>query len=400
MRIYFISGSLLPSTLASGVNVVKMCAALARLGHEVTLFGRRTGSGDPHEVFDHYGVASDFAVRLVGGKGLPLSKNLLYPLAVGWHLLRLPPPDLIYGRHAFAMKAAALVRPQVPIAYEAHAIPSRPSRRAAEEWLFRRPSFLTNFVISDALAADYREWMTDLPELDVQIARDGADPPAVPAPPQRDLGGRPGAQQVGYVGHLYAGKGMELVAELAGRMPEVDFHVVGGTAADLQQWQQRTRAASNLHYHGFVPQAQVQSYLAAVEVVLAPPQVVTRSAAGRDISRWMSPLKIFDYMAAQRPIVASDISAVREILDDGRTALLVEASAVDAWAAAIRALREPQLAGRLAAAAYADLLGKFTWTKRAEAVMQHLERRSKLHRLSKSTVGGRSGEAGSLGLDG
>ncbi len=386
MRITYISGSLLPSTQASGVNVMKMCSALARLGHEVTLFGRKAGPVGPREVFDHYGVAADFTLRLIGGKGLPGSKNVLYPLAVGWHLWRLPAPDLFYGRQVFALRYAARWRPNVPIAYEAHAIPSKKARRAAEEWLFRQPQFLTNFVISRALGDDYREWMHDRPELDIQLAPDAADAPSGPVAAKSNLGGRPGAQQVGYVGHLYPGKGMEVVAALAQRLPEVDFHVVGGTRGDLDTWRTRSQGQANLHFHGFVPHAEVQSYLAAFDVVLVPPQPSTQSAAGRDIGRWMSPLKIFDSMAARRPIIASDIPAVREILSNDETALLAGSDDIDGWVSALRSLRDPQRARRLADAAYAALIAEHTWLRRAERVMQHLDQR--LHeRRARAGVG-------------
>src|SRR3712207_8244343 len=47
------------------------------------------------------------------------------------------------------------------------------------------------------------------------------------------------------------------------------------------------------------------------DLLLAPPAARVSSAAGREIGRWMSPLKVFEYMAAGKPILASDIPALR-----------------------------------------------------------------------------------------
>jgi glycosyltransferase involved in cell wall biosynthesis len=237
--------------------------------------------------------------------------------------------------------------------------------------LFACPSFRGAFFISRALIDDYRARFPRLAAAGMFLAPDGADPfpPGITA---RQLPGRRGARQVGYVGHLYPGKGMETVAMLARQLHDMDFHVVGGRDTDIAAWHGRTADLRNLTYHGHVPGPQVPSYLAAMDVLLAPPLPTTRSAAGRDIGRWMSPLKIFEYMASGRPIVASDIPAVREILSDGVNALLAAPLDVDAWAAALQRLEDPALASRIGARAREDLEARYTWRRRAENIIAAL----------------------------
>lgn len=375
MRIYYVSGSPLPSTEASGVNVMRMCDALAGLGHEVTVFARRNGAGgDASSVLRTYGIRNPVRLQLLS-EAEGVFRHLRYAHAVRSALRTLPPPDLFYGRHADAMVAANLTWPAVPMAYEIHGITRGLLRRRLEHWLFGRPSFLSAFAISEALISDFRATHRRFAAADITLARDAAavdlDPPALTQP----LGGRPGARKVGYAGHLYPGKGMETVSALARRLPQHDFHVVGGKPDDLRKWRSRTAGLSNLVFHGYVEHVHVPAYLAAMDVLLAPPQAVTHSAAGRDIGRWMSPLKVFEYMAAARPIIASDIPAVREILRDGETALLAPPRDIEAWMAALQRLEDAALAQRLARAARADLLARFTWEARAEAVMRHLQQR-------------------------
>lgn len=375
MRIATIAGTALPSRVASAVNVLKMAQALARAGHEVTAFARRSASDPdarPGDVLAAYGVEPCFELVLLGPAGWPGAKNLIFPLAVARELRRRPRFDLLYGRHAPALAAAGPVAPDVPMAYEAHAFPLRHTRRALEAWLFRRRVRLL-VTISAALAEDYRAHFPRLPP-EVMVAHDGADPaPLDPGPAPEPWPGRPGAPQLGYVGHLYPGKGAELVAALAPLLPDHDLHLVGGTQADAAAWR-RHDSPPNLHLHGHVPHARVPAYLARFDALLAPPFARTASAAGRDIARWMSPLKVFEYMAAGKPILASRLPVLEEVLTHADTALLLPPGDAPAWAAAARGLRvDPDLARALGRRARARLLADYTWDARVARILARLD---------------------------
>jgi glycosyltransferase involved in cell wall biosynthesis len=371
MRIAYVAGTALPSRVASAVNVLKMCRAIAGAGHEVTLYARGRQADAP-AVLEAYGIEPCFELVLRAPPGLPLAKNLLYPPLAARAMASRPAPDLIYGRHAYALAAAARFS-AAPIAYETHAMPTRRARRLAESWLFRQPRFALLVAISQALAEDYAAQVPALAGQAVLVAHDGADAVADPGPPPSPWPGRPAVPQLGYVGHLYPGKGMEIVAALAAALPDCDLHVVGGTERDLAAWHARCAGQANLHLHGFVPHARVPAFLARFDLLLAPPQPSVASAAGREIGRWMSPLKVFEYMAAGKPILASDIPALREILRDGETALLLPPGEPAAWAAALRGLlRDPGRGAALGAAARAAFLAEYTWDARAARILARL----------------------------
>src|SRR4030095_11914090 len=81
--------------------------------------------------------------------------------------------------------------------------------------------------------------------------------------------------------------------------------------------------------------------------------------------RYTSPLKLFEYLAAGRPIVASNLPALREGLTDGINAGLVEPGNAAALASALNGLaNNPQLADRLARRAFADA-SLYSWDARA-----------------------------------
>ncbi|ATE62295.1 glycosyltransferase family 4 protein [Thauera sinica] len=109
----------------------------------------------------------------------------------------------------------------------------------------------------------------------------------------------------------------------------------------------------------FVPHHEVPGWYGRTDIVLLP---YPKDIATADS---MSPMKLFEALAAGRPIVASNLPVLRELLTHEENALLVDADDADAWLAAIRRLQaDPRLAATLAGNAR-ELASRFTWEKRA-----------------------------------
>ena len=92
MRIAYVAGTALPSRVASAVNVMSMCRALAAAGHEVTLYARGR-QADAAAVFGAFGMAPCFEMVLRAPPHLPLAKNLLYPVLAAREMAARPAPD-------------------------------------------------------------------------------------------------------------------------------------------------------------------------------------------------------------------------------------------------------------------------------------------------------------------
>jgi glycosyltransferase involved in cell wall biosynthesis len=224
-------------------------------------------------------------------------------------------------------------------------------------------------TISAALRDEFLRRHGELSPL-LAVAHDGADAaPAMDRTPA--VRPNPGRLQVGYAGHLYDGKGIELIAELVRRCPWADFLIVGGAPDIVERWRGRLAGHANVRFCGQVPHAEVPDYLAGCQVVLAPYAKRVLISDGRtDVSRWMSPLKIFEYMALGKAILCSDLPVLREILEDGHTALLCPPEEPEYWASALQRLAgNPALICSLAAAALATFESRHTWRKRAGAIL-------------------------------
>lgn len=372
MKLCYLSSSQLPSRAANSVHVMKICEAFAGLGHRVTLYGKASKLDE--DLYSYYGVAASFTIRSMprwSGTSRRAWLRLVLGPQVAW--LR---PDIIYGRSARALRRITWLG--IPFVFEAHLLPTSAGRRKEQEALFAASSFRRLVVISGLLRDDY---LSEFPALDpaqVVVAHDAASPVScsVPSPgsgvePSQRAGSRP---QVGYVGHLYPGKGMETIHELAGRCPWADFHVYGGAEQDLDSWRPRVAGSSNLELHGFITHAEVGRRIESFDIVLAPyGQKVIVQGGGVSAERWMSPLKIFEYMSHGKPIVATDLPVIREVLEPERNALLAPAGDLEAWERCLRRLTDqPELRQRLGQRAREDFAAHHTWSARAQAVLAGL----------------------------
>lgn len=366
MKIHYLSESRIPSRDANSVHVMKIASAMSVLGHDVTVFARRGAESITDDVMRYYGVAGRFHIKYVNWRPIRVVGGLSYALQVRRASRQLGLPDLYYGRHWASVLAVA--GDGVPTRFEVHAPPEGFVQAALIRHAIRAGKLSRIVAISDALRLEYLRLFPEVPREMITVAHDASDPFPQNARPSA-LPGRAEAYKVGYVGHLYPGKGMEVISRLALRLPDIDFHVVGGTDRDIARW--REKSVPNLIFHGHQPPACLPSLLTSFNLVLAPYQRKVSVSRGGDVSRWMSPLKLFEYMSAARTIVASDLPVLREILQHDVNGLLCPPNDMEAWVHAIGRCRDDRIfANRLGMQAKEDFLQRHTWIERARQVLQ------------------------------
>jgi glycosyltransferase involved in cell wall biosynthesis len=175
------------------------------------------------------------------------------------------------------------------------------------------------------------------------------------------------------VGSLYPGKGLETIISLAELRQQYVFDIVGGTIDEIAWWRDRG-APANVHFHGHVPHSELACFFSSFHVALLPilPNVSV-DFRNSDIGRWTSPLKLFEYMAHDLPIIASDRPTIREVLTDGETGFLVPPGDTTAWARTLdRALEDYPTSLSVGKRAGALLREKYTWKVRAQLVLSGL----------------------------
>jgi glycosyltransferase involved in cell wall biosynthesis len=167
---------------------------------------------------------------------------------------------------------------------------------------------------------------------------------------------------------------MEIIEPLAQACPWADFQVVGGTERDVQRWRRRLRGVENVTLHGFVPHDRAAQFRHACDVLLAPYQESVSTSGHDDPAEWMSPLKIFEYMAAGKPMLCSRLPVLHEVLTHDENAWLCDPNDPADWAEALTRLRNrPEKRVQLGERARREFERHHTWSSRAQKVLEEVD---------------------------
>ena len=368
MKVACISASRVPSMTANSIQVMKVCQAISQLGHDVHLFVPKYGHQDNKiELTAYYGLKTQFTIQW-----LPSNQRMhRYDFAFqAVRKARLLNADISYVWVLQAGIFSLLAR--LPVLIELHGPPEGRFGPSLFRLFQRLPGKKRLLPITHALARDIQlryDTETNHPLL-TRISPNGVDLERysnLPDPPAaRNILGLPPMLTAGYTGHLYPGRGMNLLMELARCYPRLNFLWVGGQPPDVSSWRERLGAEKigNITLTGFVQNSQLPLYQAAADFLLMPYEKVITGSSGGDSTTYASPMKMFEYMASKRAIISSDLPVIREVLNPSNS-ILCPPEDIDAWSQAIGCLltdEEKRLS--LAEQAWHDIQG-YTWLERA-----------------------------------
>lgn len=235
MKIVYISSSILPSRRANSIHVMKMCQAFVKNGHEVTLIApdkKKNKEPEVNNIFDFYGVKRCF--EIIKLPWLPIMwRRYVYGLLASKKAKSLN-PNLVYCRNIHGCFFASLLG--LPVIFESH----RPAENSdiLIKWMFKKLLNSTNLqklVVNTSALKEYYEAIYSSANGKIQVSSNAADPVPKGIRPI-DLPNKDKRMQVGYVGQLYKGKGMEIISQLAKHSPRSNFHVIGGINRDITYW--------------------------------------------------------------------------------------------------------------------------------------------------------------------
>lgn len=373
MKIYYIGNIRIPTEKAHGSTIAKSCEAFARAGAKVTLIVPRRKTQFTQDVFTTYGVEKNFTVRyaptldllrLSSARWAYWGSYVAFFISAFFVMLSLPKKDaVIYTREAPLLTLRVL---GLPAYLECHHLFAK---RGIYFWLARKATGI--ITISTALKKTFIT--VGFAKENILVSPSGVDlnifDNSTPQKGAREKLFLPLDKKiVMYTGNFTTmgqDKGIADILHALKQLPEVLFVAVGGSDKDRVHYESmaiQLGVASQVRLDGFAPQATLAKYQRAADILLMPFPDTHHYRSN------MSPVKMFEYMASGRPIVASNLPTITEVLNSAN-AVLVPPGSPRALAEAISGLlNDPERGERLAGQAKKDVQ-KYSWSERATQVL-------------------------------
>lgn len=347
-----------------------MCNAFASLGHEVTLFApwtKKLEEKDISNVFEYYGVDNNFTLNKLYSPNIKYLKRKIYSIRCLYQVKKIN-PDIVYGRDDMLSFYLTQINGFNTV-FERH----EPfNKNDFEHIIFKK--FISNNIkksklitISQQLKKIYcEEYSLENSEVEVvpsatEVNDDFESTPA-------DLEKFKKEFNIGYIGSLAKGKGVEIIIPLAKKFPKIKFHIVGGKKEDIDYWRSKSTEIDNLIFHGFINPKETFKYRNLCDILLAPYQLSNK------LSKFMSPIKIFEYMASKTSIICSDLNVIRENVNE-KYAIMVSNDNIDEWIKAVEFLSlNNNYRNELSQNAFKYCINNFTYEARAKKILSFIER--------------------------
>lgn len=358
MKITYLSLSTIPSKKANAVHVMKMCEAFVKCGHKVTLICNFKKSNDAFLLYNIKNRFTIIDIKIKHTKLLFLLRCLISSI-----LSIIKSSDAIYSRDMYASFILSLMN--VPHCFEIHNLHNRKFPRLILKIICYKIKGKI-IVITPNLAEDLKKEMK-VKDGKICIHSDAASPNEFAFKYDNNQ------KTVLFTGSVYKGKGIETILQIALKIPHIDFIIAGGPE---EIWYEKFHdiCSKNVKYQGWQNIKSIQKLQSSAGLLLLPnmPDIYTNN--GRDnIGRYTSPLKLFEYMASGRPIIASKCDVYMEILNTIKPcAIMVDPYNISEWINEINKLmNNPDYQEQLAKNAYEEFAKHYTWKKRAEAISEY-----------------------------
>jgi len=356
-------------------RVEKEARTLVAAGHRVTIVADAAPGLPAREMREGSEV-----IRVARrGPRVPGLRFVLHELRLARRLRALRPTVLhAHDSNALVPVALAARRLRVPFVYDAHDLWLGRPRRERSRFYFALNQLYYGLV-ERLLVPRAAATITVSPPI-VEHLRDRyrlRDVALVPNYPElagdlerRELRALPGGEAIDpdapvvlYLGGLMAGRGLEQLVDAMGRLSSVQLVFLGsGVLAEPM----RDRAKHNgarLHVLAPVAPGEVEAYTASADVGVSP---IVDSCLNY---RYSLPNKLFQYMAAGIPVVASDFPQVREIVEVARCGLVADTTRPEAIAEAIGGiLADREEAAAMGARGRAAVRDRYGWSRAAEVL--------------------------------
>lgn len=380
MKLIYAANIRIPTEKAHGIQIMKMCEAFAKTGNEIELAAASRFNHIKEDAFEYYCVEKKFKIkkffcldiipleRFFGRSAFIIQAFSFFVSIFLWVIFK--KADVVYIRDKFLLPLSLF---KSNIVFEAHDFPGNYFLYSI---FFKKTKKI--ITITRKLKDVFIE--NGAGENKILVAPDGIDIEKFDikcsmSEARKKLRLPMDKKIVVYAGHLYKWKGADTLLQAAEKFKNINsgldvlFVFAGGTEKDIADFEKKAENLNlnNIKIAGHRPYFEIPYWLKSADVLALP------NSGKEKISKyWTSPLKLFEYMSSKRPIVASVLPSIREILNENN-AILVKPDDAVALAEGIRkALKNNGLADKISLQAFNDVKN-MTWSERAANIAEFIK---------------------------
>ena len=375
MKIVYIANTRIPTEKAHGFQICKMCEQLALANVEVKLWLPTRRNYIKKDLYSFYSVNKIFEAKYIKSFDFIRFNKILFKKSYWLQSLfflvilikeRIDKSYIIMTRSAeiawlFKLKGNRVV-------YDAHV------------WPKTKNSLLRYFLKKvDLVVCNSKGTLNKYKQagFEVLLAPNGVDLNYFKS---REKSRQQARKELGlpkdkficlYVGNLLKWKGIDVIVDSAKIIEEDDFYflIIGGSEENAKLYKYRVSSykLKNIDFIGFKEQDVVPDYLQAADILLLPNLSISQESI-----EYTSPIKMFEYMASKRLILASDLPSIREVLNSSNSVLFPAGDARSLVNRLKQIKRGEVDVSKFIQQAYEDVQ-QFTWQKRAKKIIRKIK---------------------------
>lgn len=180
-----------------------------------------------------------------------------------------------------------------------------------------------------------------------------------------------------YVGSLFKGKGLEKIIKLASYFPKKKFHVFGDIKTIDRNFNKfEINRLKNLYMHNFKSYKYIPSILMSSKYLLLPySNKVSVNSKNLEVSNFMSPLKMFDYLASGKVVIASNLKVYSHVLKNNFNCLMPKRNDIESWIDLINQISNKKINFNFLRENALNTASKYTWDKRTMRIVNYFKKK-------------------------
>lgn len=367
MKITYLSNTSVPSNVASSIQIMKMCEAFTSLGNEVNLITTNT-SKIKSSLFEFYNIKNKFNVfKIDYFKEFPLGfKYYLFSFISIFKGIKLN-TDVFVTRNYFTCFILTLLRKKIIM--ELHHDLNEESRIV--QFIFKITRYINSnnviliIAITNALKSHYIN-RYKVKKSKILVLASGSS-----LEKKFNFNFNKKNLKIGYFGSIYKSRGSKMIVDLSKIDRKNEYYLYGDfKSLNLMKYKNINK---NLHFKKYVPYKDISKNLSKMDLLILPyVSAITVAGDVGDITKYTSPLKLFDYLTAGKVIICSDYKVLKEVITKENAIFVKNFKNIYSWRNEINKLSNQTQKQFIISKKNYNLSKSFTLRERAKKILKQI----------------------------